>query len=271
MIKWNYKKQWMLAGLFLLLSIGGCSDSTDAPVLEDNPFFSFELNAGDLLIYQGPNHGLTIEGPDTVNWNWIDGDLFMGNELATVRVRPLIAWPHEEMSEGTILQFRSIFISVPFIDEWLEGIEEPTNEEWAEAFEAWMEAQSTFAYALKVQYRDDEREDRLLVVSEIAEQANNHELIVPGSVRFSPLEDNGTGSFDLYMVSRGWPTHENGTPDESILLLRMDFQEPSPLPTEISEHDALILHSGVHMLFEASAGPLLIDLSNGYRISTLGD
>jgi len=60
-----------------------------------------------------------------------------------------------------LLQLQSIFVSVPFIDEWLEGIEEPTNEEWAEAYEAWSEALSTFEYDLKVQYRDDEREDRL--------------------------------------------------------------------------------------------------------------
>ncbi len=273
-MKKNYKTFYSVFVAIILTSlIFGCSNSPTDPEPQVDEFFTCALDTGDFLIYQGPTHGLTIAGPDTVHWSWVAGGLFMGNSLATVRVRPLMPFPHEDMTEERIIEARARYVNVPFIDEWLEGNPDPTNEEWAEAYQAWFAARAEFTLNLRRQYRDDDREDRVLVVSELAEQANTHDLIVPDSVWFTPEEDNGSGMFDLWMVLKGMPLSPDGTPDEVILMLRPYWDEPEPSPTfsPISREYALDFHHGVNRLFESSAGPLLVDLSNGLSIHTLED
>ncbi len=271
MIK-NYKASYsVFVAIILTGLIFGCSDSPTDSEPQADEFFTFTLDTGDFLIYQGPTHGLTIAGPDTVHWSWVEGGLFMGNRLATVRVRPLMPFPHEDMTEEMIIRARARYVSVPFIDDWLDGNADPTNEEWAEAYQAWHAATSDLSLDIRIQFRDDERVDRVLVVSELAEQLNNNDLIVANSVWFTPEEDVSNGKFDLWMVLKGMPLSPDGTPDEVILMLRPYWDEPEPLPVSISREYALDFHHGINTLYESSSGPLLIDLSIGLTISTLQD
>lgn len=268
-MKSRYNKCTSILGVLLLtglIEIVGCTHDPEPTVDE---LFSFDLSAGDQLIYQGPYHGLTIIGPDTVNWDWADGELFIGNKMATVRVRPLEPFPHEEMTEEMILRARAYFVSVPFIDEWLEGNPDPSNEEWAVAYEAWLEAKSEFVTSLKIQYRDDDREDRTLVASELVEQANNHELVVAGSATFGCL-DWGEDRC-LWIAFRGVPPHEDGSLEQQFIGLERYWQEPAPLPTSISRNEAKKIHDAVKLLFDSSVGPLLIDMSTGFIVYTLDE
>ena len=238
------------------------------PVKEElraNKFFPIELDTGDLLAYQGPNHGLTINGPATVEWLWEDGELFMKTTTETVRIRPLEKFPHEEMTEEMIAILKASHDDVPFIDNYLLGNTNPSDQEWAEAFEAWGNACSVFTDDLKTQFKNDRR-DISVVASDLKKRANLHDLVVAGSARAEWLPDEK--QIDLWLVLKGMPNHPDGTPDEVILILNRDRHEPAPLPTRITRKDALVLHHGINTLFESSKGPLVIKLGKGLFVST---
>ncbi len=250
------KKSFILLVFFsiLILFSFGCSDSTTDPTTPENDFYSFDLGEGDVLKYQSHNHGLTIEGPDTVHWNWVDGRFFMGNDLATVMVRPLIPAPNEGLTEEMITLARSIYTDVPFIDDLLEGNPDPTNEEWGEAYSAWLDAISELTNGIIEQFFNDEREDRLLVLAELVEVLNNHDLVVPDSANYFPNEETSNGRYSILVTFKGLP-HE---------IYILVGQEPVPaMPISISKEDAAWLHHFVQSLYDLSSVPVTVDLSTG--------
>ncbi len=235
------------------------------PELRTKEFFSFELDAGDRLVHDGPHQNLVIEGPATVAWRWDDDALYMKSSMGEAKVRPLEAFPHEDMTEEMIIRARARYVSVPFIDEYLRASPNPTNREWAKAYKAWLDASGCLSQDLRTKFKNDQR-DISLVAEKLAEQADGNKLIVPGSVRIE--HTHGSNQVDLWMVIKGMPTHPDGTPDEVLLILNRDWIEPSPRPTRISRKDALAFHHGVNTLFVSSKGPLVVKLGKGISIST---
>jgi len=143
-------------GLGLVIWLGlGCSDSSTGP--QDSEFYPIELLTGDILLYEGPTDSLTFTGPAEVYWRWKSGELFMAGQGGSVRVRPLEQFPSEPMTPEMIAQARAHFTDVPFIEELLAGIPDPSDEEWATAYIAWLDTISAFHRQICITYRDDPR------------------------------------------------------------------------------------------------------------------
>jgi hypothetical protein len=255
-------------GLMILLSLG-CSDSMTGP--GDSEFYPIEIDDGDLLIYEGPSDSLTITGPARVYWYWVRGILFMAHGVDIVRVRPLRPFPSEPMTPEMIALAQARYTDVPFIEELLAGIPDPSDEEWATAYVAWLDTMSAFERQIMIDYRDDPRPDRTLVAQDLLDQINQHELVVPGSAELAdpPVPEDPTRF--IWLVYKGVPPHDNGTPDMQVIILTMYYQDPSPPATTISREDALWLHDFIDLLYEANVLPMLIDLSTGVRAITLWD
>jgi len=243
----------------------GCAKPV-GPELRANLFFPIELADGDQLVHETSSGSVIVEGPTTVEWEWVDGELFMEGSFGRTRVRPLEARSHEEMTEEMIIDARSRYSGVPFIVDCLKDIPSPTNQEWATAYEAWFDARAAFVAGLQSQFKNDGR-DMEAVVLDLAAQANQHLLVVPGSVRIHHVEGD-SHACTLFIRLRGVPLLPDGSLPETELVLDRNWEDSLSLPTEISKEDALILHHGINALYENSEGPLFIDLSRGLSIST---
>jgi len=253
-------------GLGLMLWPGlGCAKPV-GPELRTNQFFPIELAQGDQLVYQAPNGSVVVEGPATIEWEWADGELFMVGTFGKIRVRPLEEFPHQEMTDEMIIRARARYSDVPFIVDYLEGNPSPTNQEWAVAYEAWFAARAEFVAGMQMQYKNDYRSVEM-IAAEYSAQANQHPLVVPGSVR-AHYAENDSESVTLFICLRGVPLHPDGSLPETELILDRNWHNPQALPTEISKEDALVLHHGINALFESSEGPLYVNLSTGLSIST---
>ena len=267
MLKTHLLKATLFLSLGLMLWPGlGCAKPV-GPELRANQFFPFELAEGDQLVYQAPSGAVVVEGPATVKWEWINGELFLESESGRIRVRPLEEFPHEEMTEQMIASARSIYENVPFIEEYLAGNPSPTDQEWASAYTAWLDACGEFSTSLKNQFKNDARETATVVL-DIADLANQHELVVPGTVEIVEAAGTSDGVASLLMAYKGMPLNEDGSYDKVILDLSRDWHEPTALPIGISREDALLFHHGINTLFESSSGPLFIDISQGLSVST---
>ncbi|MCP4145993.1 MAG: hypothetical protein GY752_12030 [bacterium] len=266
MLKTHLLKATLFLVLGILLWSGLCCAKPMGPELRADQFFPFELAEGDKLVYQALGESVIVEGPATVRWEWVDGELFMESTSGRTCVRPLEELPHVEMTEQMIVRARTRYSDVPFIVDCLQGTPNPTNREWANAYESWLEATAEFATNFKTQFKNDSR-DAQLVITELATLANQHDLVVPGSVKIH-YADGDFQSATLFIRLRGVPLHPDGSIPETELVLNQNWQEPRPIPTDISRDDALILHHGLNALYESSTGPLFIDLSKGLSIST---
>lgn len=266
MLRTRFVNAALSIGLGLMLWPGlGCAKPV-GPELRTNQFFPIELAQGDQLVYQAPNGSVVVDGPATVEWEWADGELSMVGAFGKIRVRPLEEFPHQEMTDEMIIRARARYSDVPFIVDFLEGNSSPTNQEWATAYETWLDACAEFATSLKLQFKNDYR-NMDAVTQDLAAQANQHPLVVPGAVRVH-FAENDTKSATLFIRLRGVPLHPDGTIPETELVLDRNWQDPQALPIEISKDDALVLHHGINALFESSEGPLYVDLSKGLSIST---
>ncbi len=237
------------------------------PELRANQFFPIKLVQGDQLVYQAPNGSVVVDGPATIEWEWADGELFMIGSFGKIRVRPLEKSPHQEMTDEMITRARARYSNVPFIVDYLEGNPNPTNREWAVAYNAWFAARAKFVAEMQMQYKNDYRSVDT-ISAEYSARANQHPLVVPGSVR-AQYVGNDTDSITLLIRLRGVPPHPDGSLPETELVLDRNWQAPRALSTKISRDDALVLHHGINLLFESSAGPLYINLSTGLSISTI--
>ncbi len=252
-------------GLVIILSLG-CSGLLTGP--RDSEFYPIEIDDGDLLIYEGPGDSLTITGPAMVYWYWERGELFMAYRAGIVRIRPLEQWPPATMTPEMIARAQARYTDVPYIEDLLAGIPDPSDEEWAVAYVAWLDAMSAFERQIKIDYRDDPRPDRTLVAQELLDQINQHELVVPGSAELADPQVPDDPTRFIWLVYKGVPPHDNGTPDMQVIVLLVNYQDPSPPATVISREDALWLHDLIDRFFLASPGPLLIDLSTGLTVLT---
>lgn len=266
MLRTRFVNAALCFGFGLMLWPGlGCAKPV-GPELRANQLFPIELSQGDQLVYQAPSGSVVVDGPATIEWEWADGELFMVGAFGKIRVRPLEEFPHEEMTEEMIVRARDRYSEVPFIVDFLEGNSNPTNQEWATAYETWLDACAEFATSLKLQFKSDNR-SMYTATQDIAAQANQHPLVVPGSV-WVHVAENDTDSATLFIRLRGVPLHPDGTIPETELILDRTWEDPQALPTKISNDDALVLHHGINALFESSEGPLYVDLSTGLSIST---
>jgi len=261
----NLKSMQMVLLILSLTTISVCSTATE-PELRSQQLFPIKLQAGVLLIYHGPSDSLTIEGPAVVDWKWDDGELYMTSGAGSVRVRPLRAFPHQPMTPEMIAQAQAHFTSVPFIEERLARIPNPTDEEWADAYTAWLNAKSSFIRQLQIAYRDDGRADRAAVAEELLARINAHELVVPGSAKLAPVPDPRSTGRDIWVAYKGVPPKSNGSPDMWVIMLRADYHDPVPLPSRISREAALNLHHAVYLATENRDKPTFIDLSTGLTI-----
>lgn len=254
-------------GLGLMLWPGlGCAKPV-GPELRTNQFFPIELAQGDQLVYQAPNGSVVVDGPATIEWEWADSELFMVGSFGKVRVRPLEELPHEAMTDEMIVRARDRYSDVPFILDYLQDNPSPTNQEWATAYETWLDACAAFSTNLKTQFKYDARETAI-VIPDIADQANRHELVVSGSVEIIEAPGSGGVGASLLMAYRGMPLNEDGTYDRVILNLSRGWHESVAPTKEISREDALSFHHGINTLFESSSAPLFVDIGRGLSIST---
>lgn len=266
MLRTRFVNAALSIGLGLMLWPGlGCAKPV-GPELRTNQFFPIELAQGDQFVYQAPNGSVVVDGPATVEWEWADGELFMVGSFGKIRVRPLEELPHEAMTDEMIVRARDRYSDVPFIVDDLKDSPNPTNQEWATAYEAWFAARASFVAGLQLQFKNDGRNVEM-IAADYSAQANQHPLVVPGSVRVHYAE-NDSESVTLFICLRGVPLHPDGSLPETELVLDRNWADPQALPTEISKDDALVLHHGVNALFESSEGPLYVDLSKGLSIST---
>lgn len=260
----------MLGGIGLLVwpNIARANDPM-IPELRIMQFFPIELNAGDHLVYNGPNDSLTVEGPAVLNWIWESGSLFCESSVGSIRVRPLEEFTSQPMTPEMIERARGHFLSVPFIKEQLAGIDNPTNEIWATAYQEWLSSIRSLERSHKLSFQNSNSFNQTAVAAAIAVELNNNNLVVPGSATVADPGDPNSDDRDIWLTYMGVPPHEDGTPDQWVIMLRTNFQEHQTPASSISREDALRLHHAIYIALESSSSPLLVDLSAGVSIVTL--
>ncbi len=239
------------------------------PELRNNQLFPIQLESGDHFIFFGLADSLSITGPAVLEWNWSDGELFCSSGNHSVRVRPLEEKPSQPMTAEMLRNARSRYTDVPYIKDFLKGIDQPTDHQWATAFKAWTSEIQTLMQSKQNDYLDSGLLNPSDAARTIVSELNQHELVSPGSAVLANQEDPNSDSQNIWLHFKGVPPSESGKIIKWIIELSPTIDNKSTLPSSISRKSALQIHHAIFSLLEKSSNPLLINLSNGELIKTI--
>jgi hypothetical protein len=272
-LKENTMKRYpeVLVGIiFFTVALNGCGDTTE-PEQRINQFFDIELKPGDVLSYRDANSSLVAEGPEVVMWEYSPGELFMMTSSGRVRVRPIGEQAPVEPTPEQISMARNYYTDVPFINEYLDDVEDPSDEQWYEAYVAWLDAMAQVRSDLREQYWSDSRPNRAALALELASTLDNHVLVKSGTVSVSTADQPFTTNQIIWLQWQGVPDNADGTPHLWFIVLTSNTGGSGGSSNDtITQEEALGLHHDIYRLFLASADrPLRVDISTGLHVSNL--